>query len=59
MSLFRVLVKLQVQNNKQSISSGKSKTAQNVDAYKVIASGNHRIIPQWTNDELLLAVQGS
>ena len=49
---------LQVQNNKQSISALKVKTARSIDTYKTIAAVNHRIVPQWTNDEMLLAVQG-
>lgn len=48
----------QVQNNKQSISTTKSKIATNINQYKEIATGNHRINPNWTQDELLLAVQG-
>ncbi len=49
----------QVQNNKQSISTAKSKIAEKIDDYKVIADGNVRISPQWSNEELLLAVQGT
>ncbi|XP_021916178.1 REST corepressor-like isoform X3 [Zootermopsis nevadensis] len=47
----------QVQNNKQSLSSFKRKTAEGIDDLRPPDS-NNRINARWTNDELLLAVQG-
>jgi hypothetical protein len=46
-----------VQNNKQSLSSFKRKTAEGIDDLRPPDS-NNRINARWTNDELLLAVQG-
>ncbi|XP_023723592.1 REST corepressor isoform X3 [Cryptotermes secundus] len=47
----------QVQNNKQSLSSFKRKTAEGIDDLRP-PDANNRINARWTNDELLLAVQG-
>jgi len=46
-----------VQNNKQSLSSLKRKTAEGIDDLRP-PDANNRINARWTNDELLLAVQG-
>jgi len=46
-----------VQNNKQSLSSFKRKTAEGIDHLRP-PDANNRINARWTNDELLLAVQG-
>ncbi|KAJ9584322.1 hypothetical protein L9F63_021322, partial [Diploptera punctata] len=52
-----VSLKRQVQNNKQSLSSFKRKTTEGIDDLRPPDS-NNRINARWTNDELLLAVQG-
>lgn len=46
-----------MQNNKQSLSSFKRKTAEGIDDLRP-PDANNRINARWTNDELLLAVQG-
>jgi hypothetical protein len=46
-----------VQNNKQSLSSFKRKTAEGIDDLRP-PDANNRINARWTNDEMLLAVQG-
>ncbi|KAK7872237.1 hypothetical protein R5R35_012095 [Gryllus longicercus] len=46
-----------VQNNKQTLSSYKRKTAEGIEEFRPQDS-NARINARWTNDELLLAVQG-
>lgn len=46
-----------MQNNKQSLSSFKRKTAEGIDDLRP-PDANNRIISRWTNDEQLLAVQG-
>lgn len=52
-----VSLKRQVQNNKQSLSALKKKTNEGIDQFRPPDS-NSRINARWTNDELLLAVQG-
>lgn len=52
-----VSLKRQVQNNKQSLSSFKRKTAEGIDDLRP-PDANNRINARWTNDEMLLAVQG-
>ncbi|KAL5008975.1 hypothetical protein ScPMuIL_014556 [Solemya velum] len=52
-----VSLKRQVQNNKQIISMQKHKMARGIEDYKPPESGQ-RINARWTNEELLLAVQG-
>ncbi|XP_013401912.1 REST corepressor 3 [Lingula anatina] len=52
-----VSLKRQVQNNKQMLSLQKHKTIGGIDDLR-IPEGNQRINARWTNEELLLAVQG-
>jgi len=52
-----ISLKRQVQNNKQLISALKHKTCTGIDEFKPVESAN-RFNARWTNDELLLAVQG-
>ncbi|XP_049795387.1 uncharacterized protein LOC126210242 isoform X2 [Schistocerca nitens] len=52
-----VSLKRQVQNNKQTLSALRRKTSEGIDEYRPLDS-NTRINARWTNDELLLAVQG-
>ncbi|KAK7872236.1 hypothetical protein R5R35_012095 [Gryllus longicercus] len=52
-----VSLKRLVQNNKQTLSSYKRKTAEGIEEFRPQDS-NARINARWTNDELLLAVQG-
>ncbi|XP_046383265.1 REST corepressor 1 [Ischnura elegans] len=52
-----VSLKRQVQNHKQTISALKRKTGEGIDDLRPPDS-NNRINARWTNDELLLAVQG-
>ncbi|XP_063230264.1 REST corepressor 1 isoform X2 [Bacillus rossius redtenbacheri] len=52
-----VSLKRQVQNNKQTLSSFKRKTGEGIDEFRP-ADSTSRINARWTNDELLLAVQG-
>ncbi|XP_046664944.1 REST corepressor 3-like isoform X1 [Homalodisca vitripennis] len=52
-----VSLKRQVQNNKQVLSSLKRKSSEGVDVLRP-PDNNGRINARWTNDELLLAVQG-
>nr|CAD7587906.1 unnamed protein product [Timema genevievae] len=52
-----VSLKRQVQNNKQTLSSFKRKTSEGIDDFRP-ADTTSRINARWTNDELLLAVQG-
>lgn len=47
----------QVQNNKQGLSALRRKTSEGIDDLRPQDS-NTRINARWTNDELLLAVQG-
>ncbi|CAI9729721.1 REST corepressor 1,REST corepressor 2,REST corepressor 3,REST corepressor [Octopus vulgaris] len=52
-----VSLKRQVQNNKQIISMQKHKTSSGIDEWRPPET-TQRINSRWTNDELLLAVQG-
>ncbi|XP_054261661.1 REST corepressor 1 isoform X2 [Macrosteles quadrilineatus] len=52
-----VALKRQVQNNKQSLSALKRATGAGIDQCRP-PDNNSRINARWTNDELLLAVQG-
>ncbi|XP_039293853.1 REST corepressor 1 isoform X2 [Nilaparvata lugens] len=52
-----VSLKRQVQNNKQVLSSLKRKTSEGIETMRP-PDTNNRINARWTNDELLLAVQG-
>lgn len=47
----------QVQNNKQVISALKRKSIEGINDLRP-PDNNNRINARWTNDELLLAVQG-
>ncbi|GLV35837.1 CoRest [Carabus blaptoides fortunei] len=48
----------QVQQNKQTISALKRKTAEGIDDIRPAGDSATRINSRWTNEELLLAVQG-
>lgn len=52
-----VALKRQVQNNKQIISQLRHKTAMGIENLRP-PEGNTRVNARWTNDELLIAVQG-
>lgn len=52
-----VALKRQVQNNKQMISQLRHKTAMGIENLRP-PEGNSRVNARWTNDELLIAVQG-
>uniref|UniRef100_A0A1B6CA46 REST corepressor n=1 Tax=Clastoptera arizonana TaxID=38151 RepID=A0A1B6CA46_9HEMI len=52
-----VSLKRQVQNNKQTLSALKIKTNEGIDQLRP-SDAHSRINARWTNDELLLAVQG-
>ncbi|XP_077550895.1 REST corepressor 3-like isoform X4 [Haemaphysalis longicornis] len=52
-----VALKRQVQNNKQMISQLRHKTAMGIENLRP-PEGNTRVNARWTNDELLIAVQG-
>ncbi|KAM7288222.1 REST corepressor 3 [Ixodes scapularis] len=52
-----VALKRQVQNNKQMISQLRHKTSMGIENLRP-AEGNGRVNARWTNDELLIAVQG-
>ncbi|XP_066584526.1 REST corepressor 2-like isoform X4 [Prorops nasuta] len=52
-----VSLKRQIQSNKQQVSALKRKTADGIDELRPPEVSN-RINARWTNDELLLAVQG-
>ncbi|XP_034235804.1 REST corepressor 3-like isoform X2 [Thrips palmi] len=52
-----VSLKRQVQNNKQAISAMRARTSNGIDDLRPSDSTN-RINARWTNDEMLLAVQG-
>ncbi|KAE8738161.1 hypothetical protein FOCC_FOCC016359 [Frankliniella occidentalis] len=52
-----VSLKRQVQSNKQAISAKRSRTSNGIDEYRPSDSTN-RINARWTNDEMMLAVQG-
>uniref|UniRef100_T1IQN0 REST corepressor n=1 Tax=Strigamia maritima TaxID=126957 RepID=T1IQN0_STRMM len=52
-----VSLKRQVQNSKQIISALKHKTSGGIEDYRP-PEANTRIVARWTNEELLLAVQG-
>lgn len=52
-----VSLKRHVQNNKQMISMYKQKNIGGIDQFRP-PEGSLRINPKWTNEELLLAVQG-
>ncbi|XP_050038185.1 REST corepressor 1-like isoform X1 [Dermacentor andersoni] len=52
-----VALKRQVQNNKQMVSQLRHKTAMGIENLRP-PEGNTRVNARWTNDELLIAVQG-
>lgn len=52
-----VALKRQVQNNKQMISQLRHKTAMDIENLRPLEA-NARVNARWTNDELLIAVQG-
>lgn len=52
-----VSLKRQVQNNKQAISAMRARTSFGIDVFRPSDSTN-RINARWTNEEMLLAVQG-
>lgn len=52
-----VSLKRQVQSNKQAISAMRTRTSCGIDDYRPSDSSN-RINARWSNDEMLLAVQG-
>lgn len=52
-----VALKRQVQNNKQMISQLRHKTSMGIENLRP-PEGNTRVNARWTNDELLIAVQG-
>lgn len=53
-----VFLPKQVQQNKQVISALKRKTTEGIDDVRPNADSTSRINARWTNEELLLAVQG-
>jgi hypothetical protein len=52
-----VELKRQVQNNKQLLSAFKEQTTEGIVTFR-ISEGTQKLNGKWTNDELLLAVQG-
>lgn len=52
-----VFLCFQVQSNKQAISAMRSRTISGIDKFRPGDTSN-RINARWTNEEMLLAVQG-
>lgn len=53
-----MLILLQIQQNKQQISSLKRKHSDSIEDLRPPSENNTRYNSRWTNEELLIAVQG-